>query len=84
MQVMPKRKGENQQVAYAYLSNGAAISWRSKKQPIVALSSMEAEYIALASATKEGISLKKLEKDLMIKPSKIIINEDNQSSIVEE
>jgi hypothetical protein len=66
---------------YAYLLNGAAISWRSKKQPIVALSSMEAEYIALASATKEGISLKKLEKNLMIKPSKILINEDNQSTI---
>jgi hypothetical protein len=58
-----EEKNRKSTSGYAYLLNGAAISWRSKKQPIVALSSMEAEYIALASATKEGISLKKLEKD---------------------
>src|ERR1700761_1413754 len=32
---------------FFFISNGA-ISWRSKKQPIISLSSMEAKYIALA------------------------------------
>jgi len=32
----------------------APIAWKSKKQPIVSLSSMEAEYIALTSASKEA------------------------------
>ena len=40
---------------YMFQISGAAISWRSKKQPCVALSTAEAEYIALASAAQEAI-----------------------------
>ena len=43
---------------------GAAISWMSKKQPIVALSSTEAEYIAGSLATQEAIYLRTLFQDL--------------------
>jgi transposase InsO family protein len=71
---------------YFFTRNGGAISWRSKKQPIISLSSMEAEYIAMTAATQEAIWLSRLEKDLR-KPSDeqitmpMKINEDNQSAI---
>jgi hypothetical protein len=67
---------------YLFLLNNAPISWTSKKQQTVALSSTEAEYIALAQATKEAIWLRKLLKDLgqeQINPT--IIYEDNKSAI---
>ena len=40
---------------FVFTLNGGAISWSSKKQPIIALSSTEAEYIALTHAAKEAI-----------------------------
>ncbi len=66
---------------YAYLANGAAITWRSKKQPIVTTSSMEAEFVALASATKEALWIKKLNNELMNENMPVEIKEDNQSCI---
>ena len=45
---------------YVFLMNGAAISWGSKKQNNVALSSTESEYIALAEAAREAIWLRNL------------------------
>ena len=39
------------------MMNGAAIIWNSKKQTCVALSTAEAEYIALAEAAQESIWL---------------------------
>ena len=39
---------------------GGAISWLSKKQAIVALSTSEAEYVALSFATQEAVWLRKL------------------------
>ncbi len=38
---------------YVFQISNAAVSWRSKKQSCVALSTAEAEYIALAGATQE-------------------------------
>ena len=43
---------------------GAAISWQSKKQSVVAMSSCEAEYIALSSASREAVWLRRLLHDL--------------------
>jgi hypothetical protein len=66
---------------YIFISNGP-ISWKSKKQSIVALSSMEAEYIALCEAAKEGIWLFHLIKDIFPEDnSKLILLEDNQATI---
>lgn len=44
---------------------GAAISWRSKKQTVVALSTAEAEYMALAAACQETLWLKQLREEVL-------------------
>jgi hypothetical protein len=38
---------------YVVMINNGAVAWKSHKQPTVALSTMEAEYMALTEATKE-------------------------------
>jgi hypothetical protein len=42
---------------YVFMLNGAAVSWRSQRQQTVALSTAEAEYMALTAATQEAMSL---------------------------
>ena len=38
---------------YIFLGSGGAITWKSKKQTVIMLSSMEAEYVALSEAGHE-------------------------------
>ena len=40
---------------YVLLNSGGAISWRSKKQRVVAESSCKAEYVAMSYAVRESI-----------------------------
>eukprot|EP00965_Chrysotila_dentata_P139458 4611036-Pleurochrysis_carterae.AAC.1 len=62
--------------------NQAAISWASKKQPSVALSSCEAEIIAASEATKEAVYLRSLLADLgQPAPEPTAISMDNKSAI---
>ncbi|KAG6612000.1 RxLR effector candidate protein [Phytophthora cinnamomi] len=49
---------------YVFFLNGSAISWKSKRQPTVATSSTEAEYMALYNATQEAVWLRQLLKDV--------------------
>ena len=44
---------------YTFLIDGGAISWFSKKQEIVTLSTAEAEYVAAMHAAKEAVWLKR-------------------------
>ena len=46
--------------AFKLCNESSLISWKSKKQPIVALSTCEAEYVALATATQEAKFLRQL------------------------
>lgn len=41
--------------AYFFLECGNYVSWKSQLQPVMALSTTEAEYIATTKAIKEGI-----------------------------
>lgn len=67
---------------YVSLMSNGAISWQSKRQKTVALSSTEAEYMALSSATCEAIWLRQLANELEPKfNQKIKIHCDNQSAI---
>ena len=67
---------------YAIKFGGSLISWKSKKQPTVALSTTEAEYMALAEAVKEVLWLVTLFKELEIPVTlPIIVHEDNTSCI---
>ena len=49
---------------YVFLAQGGAIVWGSKKQTLIALSTTEAEYAALARCTRECIWLRKLYAEL--------------------
>ena len=67
---------------YQFKLSGAAISWRSKKQTCVTLSTAEAEYMALASAAQEAMWLQQITTDLQMRPTGVtVIYEDNQSAI---
>lgn len=49
---------------YAFIVAGAAICWEARKQRTVALSSVEAEYMALSEATKEAIYFQDVLRDI--------------------
>jgi transposase InsO family protein len=67
---------------YAFLIDGGAISWQSRKQEIVTLSTAEAEYVATTHAAKEAIWLRRLIFELFtISPSPTTLFCDNQAAI---
>lgn len=59
---------------------GGAISWNVKKQPTVALSSCEAEYMALSRAIQEAMWWNNLRSQIFTEQP-VPINCDNQSAI---
>uniref|UniRef100_A0A034WRD0 Retrovirus-related Pol polyprotein from transposon TNT 1-94 n=1 Tax=Bactrocera dorsalis TaxID=27457 RepID=A0A034WRD0_BACDO len=67
---------------YAFTLAGCVFSWESKKQVTVALSSTEAEYMALSAAAKEAVYLKNLLREIDCYNSKraLTMYGDNLSS----
>ena len=67
---------------YVFLAAGGAITWRSKKQATIALSSTEAEYVALSEAGREACWLRNLYEELGFpQTSPTTIKGDNDGSI---
>lgn len=72
---------------YAFLIDGGAVSWSSKKQEIIALSMAEAEYMAATHMTKEALWLHTLISEIfrpyakLISQAPITLNSDNQAAI---
>jgi hypothetical protein len=67
---------------YAFMVNGGAVSWSAKKQPIIALSTTESEYIAMTHATKELLWIRSFLSEVF-RPLQFPIQlfADNQSAI---
>jgi Reverse transcriptase (RNA-dependent DNA polymerase) len=68
---------------YVFLAGGGAVTWKSKKQTVIALSSTEAEYVALSEAGCEATWLRNLYGELGY-PQKepTMIKGDNDGSVV--
>ena len=50
---------------YIFTVARGAVSWKSKKQSIVTISSMESEYIAMTEVSKEAIWLNWIHQDIL-------------------
>ena len=66
---------------YVFTMAGGPVSWRSTLQSTVALSTTEAEYMAVTEAFKEAIWFRGLIRDLGIVQEKVEIFCDSQSAI---
>ncbi|KAH9735931.1 hypothetical protein KPL71_017911 [Citrus sinensis] len=73
---LDKRKSTT---GYVFTLAGAAVSWVSKLQTVVALSTIEAEYMAATQACKEAIWIQRLLEELGHKQEKISVFCDSQS-----
>jgi hypothetical protein len=60
---------------------GGAVSWQSKLQKVVALSTTEAEYIAVTEACKEMLWMKRFLQELSLKQEEHVVYCDSQSAI---
>ena len=63
--------------------SGAAVSWRSKKQTCIALSTAEAGYVALAGTVQEALWMRQFMAELEgnMASDATTVFEDNQSAI---
>ncbi|KAH9723668.1 hypothetical protein KPL70_007189 [Citrus sinensis] len=75
---LDKRKSTT---GYVFTLAGAAVSWVSKLQTVVALSTTEAEYMAVTQACKEAIWIQRLLEELGHVQEKISVFCDSQSAL---
>lgn len=67
--------------AYTYCIGCGSISWKSRKQPTVSLSSTEAEYKAMSDSCKEAIWLGNVLSELHLRPHQPIpLHVDNEGA----
>ncbi|KAM1543967.1 hypothetical protein PS2_013233 [Malus domestica] len=71
---------------YVFTLNGGAVSWKSKKQDVIADSTIEAEYVAAAEAGKEAFWVMKFITELGVVPtitSPVTLYYDNSGAIAQ-
>ena len=66
---------------YVFMLCGAAVAWRSAKQPCVTLSTAEAEYVALCAACKEVPVMVQLLEFLGVRQGPVRLLEDNTAAV---
>ena len=66
---------------YQLSENNSYVSWKTRKQPTVALSSCESEFMAATSCIQEGLFLRQLLKDMCNHDSSITLNIDNMGTL---
>ncbi|XP_042009185.1 secreted RxLR effector protein 161-like [Salvia splendens] len=69
------------QTGYIFTLYGSTVCWKSSLQNVVALSTTEAEYMALTSAVKESKWLMGLISDFGVKQDRVSIHCDNNGAI---
>ncbi|CAH9119560.1 unnamed protein product [Cuscuta europaea] len=67
--------------SYVFTLCGSCISWKSQLQPIVALSTTKAEYVAATEAFKEAIWLSRLVAEIGFLKQDVTVFSDSQSAI---
>jgi hypothetical protein len=69
-------------MGYAFLINGGAVSWCSKQQELIVLSTTEGEYVAATHAAKEALWLRSLISEVFGDTLEVTtLFSDNQSAI---
>jgi hypothetical protein len=67
---------------HVFLASNGAISWQSRKQSLIAMSTLKAEFIAWSEASREAKWLLQLQQDIHKKdPPLLPINCDNQGAL---
>ena len=66
---------------YLFTFSGGAISWQSRLQKCVSLSTTEAEYVAATEAGKEMLWLKRFFQELGVQQEEYIVYYDSQSAL---
>src|ERR1044072_8365062 len=66
---------------YVFTLAGGPICWKSSVQSIVAMSTIEAEYMAVAEAAKEALWLTGLVRELGVEQGGVRLHCDSQSAI---
>ena len=75
------RDSRKSTTAYQFTLGGNCISWKSQLQPLVALSTTEAEYVAVTDEFKEAIWLQGFLKEAKLLDGTVTVYSDSQSAI---
>jgi hypothetical protein len=73
--------GRKSTSGFVFMSGSAAVSWGSKLQPLVALSTVEAEFISVCTEVQEALWFAKLIYDFGENSGRMVIHTDNTGAL---